>query len=104
MILNVDGSSIGNPGISGYGGIIGNADGTWVHGFVGNFGVTNILHAELMAIYKGLHLAWELNITDSWCYSNSVMTLKLITETVDEWHHYAAIINNIKDILNRNWQ
>ncbi|KAK2412910.1 putative MO25 protein [Trifolium repens] len=53
MILNVDGSSIGNPGISGFGGLIRNADGAWVHGFFGNLGITNILHAELMAIYRG---------------------------------------------------
>jgi hypothetical protein len=36
MILNVDGSSIGNPGISGFGGLIRNSDGAWVHGFAGN--------------------------------------------------------------------
>jgi ribonuclease HI len=103
MILNVDGSSIGNPGISGFGGLIRNADGAWVHGFYGNLGVTNILHAELMAIYKGLLLAWERNIKDLWCYSDSRTAIKLITEPVDEWHHYAAILNNIKDILNRDW-
>jgi ribonuclease HI len=28
----------------------------------------------------------------------------LITEPVDEWHHYAAIIHNIKDIKTRDWQ
>jgi hypothetical protein len=28
MILNVDGSSIGNPGVSGFGGLIRNSDGT----------------------------------------------------------------------------
>ncbi|PNY07261.1 ribonuclease H [Trifolium pratense] len=54
MILNVDGSSIGNPSISCFRGLIRNADGAWVHGFFGNLGVTNILRAELMAIYKGL--------------------------------------------------
>ncbi|GAU50029.1 hypothetical protein TSUD_240220 [Trifolium subterraneum] len=79
MILNVDGSIIGNPGISGFGGLIRNADGAWVHGFFGNLAVTNILHAELMAIYKGLLLAWELNIKDLWCYSDSKMAIKLIT-------------------------
>jgi ribonuclease HI len=52
MILNVDGSSIGNPDISGFGGLIRKVDGGWVHGFSGNVGHTNILHAELMAIYK----------------------------------------------------
>jgi hypothetical protein len=57
-----------------------------------------------MAIYKGFFLAWELNIKDLWSYSDSRNTVKLITEPVDEWHHYAAILNNIKDILNRDWQ
>jgi ribonuclease HI len=104
MILNVDGSSIGNPGISGYGGLLRTADGAWVHGFFGNLGVTNILHAELMAIYKGLLLAWDMNIKELWCYSDSKNAIKLITEPVDVWHHYAAIISNIKDILNRDWQ
>jgi ribonuclease HI len=104
MILNVDGSSIGNPGISGFGGLIRNTDGGWVHGFFGNLGHTNILHAELMAIYKGLLLAWDLNIKDLWCYSDSVMAIKLITDPVDDWHHYAAILNNIKDIMKRDWQ
>jgi hypothetical protein len=84
MILNVDGSSIGNPGPSEYGGLIRNAYGAWVHGFFGNLGVTNILHAELMAINKGLLLAWELNITDLWCYSDSVTAIKLFNEPVDE--------------------
>ncbi|GAU35137.1 hypothetical protein TSUD_394630 [Trifolium subterraneum] len=102
MILNVEGSSIGNPGIYGFGGLIRNADGACVHGFFGNLGVTNILHAELMAIYKGLLLAWELNIKDLWCYSDSEMVIKLITEPVDEWHHYATILINIKEILGKD--
>jgi ribonuclease HI len=104
MILNVDDSSLGNPGVSGFGGLIRNSDGAWVHGFYGNLGVSNILHAELMAIYKGLLLAWEMNIKELWCYSDSKTAISLITEPVDEWHHYAAIIHNIKDIITRDWQ
>jgi ribonuclease HI len=60
------------------------ADGAWVNGFFGNLGVTNILHVELMTIYKGLLLAWELDIKDLWCYSNSKNAIKLITERVDD--------------------
>jgi ribonuclease HI len=103
MILNVDGNSIGNPGVSGYGGLLRTADGAWVHGFFGNLGFTNILHAELMAIYKGLLLAWEMNIKDLWCYSDSKTAIKLVMEPVDEWHHYAVILNNIQGILRREW-
>ncbi|CAJ2657171.1 unnamed protein product [Trifolium pratense] len=104
MILNVDGSSIGNPGASGFGGLIRNSDGAWVHGFSGNIGFSNILHAELMALYHGLLLAWELNIKDLQCYSDSATAIKLITEPVDKWHHYAAIILTIKDIIARDWR
>ncbi|MCH88180.1 ribonuclease H protein, partial [Trifolium medium] len=88
MILNVDGSSIGNPGVSGFGGLIRNSDGAWVHSFSGNIGFSNILHVELLA-YHGLLLTWELNIKDLRCYSDSETAIKLITEPVDEWHHYA---------------
>ncbi|GAU24184.1 hypothetical protein TSUD_84190 [Trifolium subterraneum] len=102
MILNVDGSSIGNPGISGFGGLIQNFDRTWVHGFAGNIGFSNILHAELLAMYHGLVLAWKLNIKDMWCYSDSKTAIKLLSDHVNEWHHYAAIIYNIKDLLTKN--
>ncbi|GAU31243.1 hypothetical protein TSUD_149290 [Trifolium subterraneum] len=104
MILNVDGSSIGNPGISGFGGLIRNSDGAWVHGFVGNIGHSNILHAELLAIYHGLVLAWELDIKDLCCYSDSKTAIKLLSDHVNEWHQYAAIIYNIKNFLSRNWR
>ncbi|MCI56877.1 resistance protein PRG, partial [Trifolium medium] len=46
-----------------------------------------------MAIYKGLLLAWELDIKELWCYSDSKTAIDLITDLVDEWHHYAAILN-----------
>ncbi|PNX62002.1 ribonuclease H, partial [Trifolium pratense] len=39
-----------------------------------------------------------------WCYSDSGTAIKLITESVDEWHHYATILLNIKDILARDWR
>jgi hypothetical protein len=84
MILNVDGSSIGNHGISGYGGLLRTADGAWVHGFFGNLGVTHVLHAELMTIYKGFLLAWERDIKELWCYSDSRSAITLIIESVDE--------------------
>ena len=29
--------------------------------------------------------------------------IKLLSNHVNEWHHYAAIIFNIMDLLTRNW-
>jgi ribonuclease HI len=103
MILNVDGSSIGNPGISRFGGLIRNSFGAWVQGFVGNIGFSNILHAELLAVYYGLTMAWELDIKELWCYSDSKTVIKLLSDSVNPWHHYAAIIHNIKDLLAKDW-
>ncbi|PNX76772.1 ribonuclease H, partial [Trifolium pratense] len=64
MILNVDGSSIGIPGVSGFGGLIRNSNGGWIQGFARNIGISNILHAELLAMYYGLVLADHPNIKD----------------------------------------
>ncbi|MCH91677.1 ribonuclease H protein [Trifolium medium] len=85
MILNVDGSSIGNHGVSGFGGLIRNSDGAWVHIFAGKIGFSNILHAELSAVYHGLILAWGLDIKELWCYSNSKTVIKLLAEPVNAW-------------------
>ncbi|GAU17063.1 hypothetical protein TSUD_105620 [Trifolium subterraneum] len=104
MILNVDGSSIGNPEIYGFGGLIRNSHGAWIRGFAGNIGFSNILHAELLAVYHGLVLAWDMDIKDLICYSDSKTAIKLIGDPINEWHHFAAILQNIKDILARDWR
>ncbi|CAJ2654735.1 unnamed protein product [Trifolium pratense] len=82
MILKVDGSSLGNPGIPDFGGLIRNNDDVWIHGFAGNIGFSNILHVELLTIYYGLVMAWEFGITKLWCYSDSKVAIKLILEPV----------------------
>jgi hypothetical protein len=44
-----------------------------------------------------------LEIKELWCYSNCKIVIKLITNPISAWHHYAAIIHNIKDLLVRDW-
>ncbi|PNX76961.1 ribonuclease H, partial [Trifolium pratense] len=61
MILNVDGSSIGNPGVFGFGGLIRNSN-----------------------VYHGLALAWELDIKELWCYSDSKTVIKLLADPVND--------------------
>ncbi|KAK2439291.1 hypothetical protein QL285_023974 [Trifolium repens] len=104
MILNVDRRSIGNPSISGFRGLIRNSDVVWVYGFAENIDFSNILHAELLTVYHGLSLAWELDIKDLWCHSDSKTVIKLLSDHVNDCHCYAAIIYNIKDLLARDWR
>ncbi|KAK7244036.1 hypothetical protein RIF29_38854 [Crotalaria pallida] len=58
VALNVGGSSIGNPGRAGYGGLIRGKKGAWLCGFAGHFGIFNNIHMELLSIFHGLELAW----------------------------------------------
>jgi len=104
MILNVDGSSLGNPSVSGFGCLLRNDDGAWYSGFSGNIGFSNILHAELLAIYLGLRMDWEFGMSELMCYSDSKIAIKLIKEPVNDWHHYAAILHYIQELLSRDWQ
>lgn len=55
-ILNVDGSSLGNLGAYGFGGIGRNSDGGWIHRFAGRIGHSNIIHVELLALYHALSM------------------------------------------------
>ena len=45
--LNKDGSSIGNPGLAGGGGLIRDHNGTWIKGFTKSIGQASSVDAEL---------------------------------------------------------
>ncbi|GAU51122.1 hypothetical protein TSUD_28730 [Trifolium subterraneum] len=78
-ILNVDGSCLVSPVRSGYDGIIRNTFGHYLADFSGFIqGLSDILLAELYAIYKGLLLAKEMSIDDLVCYSDSLHCVNLI--------------------------
>ena len=52
--LNSDGSSMGNPGLAGGGGLIRNEKGEWIKGYARAIGVTTSVAAELWAIRDGI--------------------------------------------------
>jgi len=37
------------------------------------------------------------------CYSDSTLAVQLVSTTVNDWNHYAAIIINVQDLLQRSW-
>lgn len=46
VILNIDGSSLGNPGPSGFDGVLREPNGDWIYGFAGSLGISTILHVN----------------------------------------------------------
>ena len=62
MKLNTDGSSLGNPGVDGGGGLIRDENGNWVVGLARRIGIANSFMAELCALCDGLLLCLQFNI------------------------------------------
>ena len=60
--VNSDGSSLGNPGIVGGGGLIRNENGEWVRGYARAVGATTSVIAELWALRNGIRLCIALNL------------------------------------------
>lgn len=100
--LNVDGSSFGNPGRSGYGGVLRNWLGEWLLGFSRSCGFTTNLTAELFAIACGLKVAWFAGYKKIVCESDSQLALSLIKEGVSRFHPHAAILDTIRLVISRD--
>ncbi|KAF7824839.1 ribonuclease H [Senna tora] len=102
--INVDGSSLGNPGKAGIGGLIRDSDGEWIIGFTASIGFNKILYAELLAIKYGLELAWERQCPKVICESDSTDAIQLVEWAKIEVHMYGSLIGEIRELLERNWE
>lgn len=103
VVLNVDGSVRGDPLRGGFGGCFRTSHGQWMSGFYGFLNDTCILHLELLGIFHGLSTAWERGHRLVECQSDSLDAVSLVTSSVSPYHLYAALIWDIKDLLNRDW-
>ena len=62
--INCDGSSLGNPGPTGFGVVLRSSDGGWIFGFSGSVSKMDNLCVELLALRKGLQLAWDFGFLE----------------------------------------
>jgi len=100
VILNVDGSCLGSRIRAGYGGILRNDSGFFLSRFSGYIhNSSDILYAELYAIYQGLLLAKDKGIVDLMCYFDSLLCINIITEPILKFHVYAVLIQDIKELM-----
>ncbi|KAJ1390058.1 Ribonuclease H domain [Sesbania bispinosa] len=101
ITLNVNGSA--HLGRASYGGLLRDDRGCWIAGFWGNLGHSEILHAELQAIYYGLKLCWEKGYKFINCFSDSLLAVHLIKEPPGIHHRYATLLAAIHGLLQRAW-
>ncbi|KAJ1395188.1 Ribonuclease H domain [Sesbania bispinosa] len=101
--LNVDGSSLGNPGPARFGGLLQDCAGNWIMGFYGHVMHLEILQVELLVILNGLALAWENGFRFVSLRSDSKFALSLISGSTPMYHKYAAILGKIASFINQEW-
>jgi len=102
--VNVDGSSFGNPGNAGFGGLLRNDIGVLLHGFSGSCGRASNLLAELSAIWRGLYLAWDLGYRTIIMESDSKTALNLISkEHQHDFHPYGTLLSLIRKLISLPW-
>lgn len=104
VVLKVDGSALSNPGKSGFGGLVRNADGEFLRGYYGSAGFTHIGHAEILALLHGLTVCKDMGVGAVKCYSNSINTVRMIHEGVPIHHHEANEVVAIKQLLAQDWR
>ncbi|KAG4979922.1 hypothetical protein JHK85_033880 [Glycine max] len=95
--LNIDESSFGDPGISGFGGVLRDQTSKCLSSFSGNYGNTTCLKAALFAVYHGLKTAWQRGFRHVVCESDSKIALGLIQDHVDPFHPYFSLALFIRD-------
>jgi hypothetical protein len=77
-----------------------NNHGFYLAGFSGRIINSNdILLVELTAIHCGLRLAMDMGLDDLVCYSDSLLSINLITVNTPSYHIYAVLLQDIKDLL-----
>lgn len=102
-VVNLDESFSDTPIHTSFGCILCTSNGTWKCGFFGFvLNSSDILNAELWAIFKGLSLAKGMTITESTCYSEFSLTISLIENPLNKYHKHAVLIQSIKDITLEN--
>lgn len=101
-ILNVDGSSLGNPGRSGFGGLLRHGHGGWIAGFLGLIREAEIIKAELLALLHVMEHAWERGFRDVICFFDLSSALLMVEQGVGVFQSYAPIVQSIRDGIRRD--
>lgn len=106
VVIHVDGSSRGNPGLSGFGCVVRTGDGQWIEGCAGFVSFASNLQVELHSIWNGMKWLQKYNISMAWCFTNSREALWIINKVTDIAHYLYPLIKNIANLwkLHPRWR
>ncbi|PKI41804.1 hypothetical protein CRG98_037804 [Punica granatum] len=102
--VNTDGSSRGNSGLAGAGGVIRGEDGQWIEGFAHNVGFATSVIAELWGALIGLQYAWDLGLWRIVLEVDSEVVKLMITRPSPTAASTKLLVEDIRELLIRDWQ
>lgn len=94
--FNTDVSSFGNPGRSGFGGVICDFLANWVVGYSSYYGFIMNMATELHAIWYSVKLDFNSSLSHFVCELDSSSGLGLLYEGCIPTHPQAALVHKIK--------
>lgn len=62
-----------------------------------------MLKAELLGIFHGMRITWDRGYRNLTCFTDSLNAKILIQEQDINFHRYAAIIQDIRELMNLPW-
>ena len=102
VTINTDGSSKGNPGMSGADGVAHSASGEWLGGFSLHLGFTNNTIAELWGIREALLWAWDNGHRRVCLQTDSLLATKWLNNNVVYSMEFSNLILDCGWLLNRD--
>ena len=99
--LNSNGSSMGNLGRAGKGGLTRNSKGEWVSGYARAIGYTTSVMAELWALRDGINLCIDLNLKNVIIELDAKLVVDLLMKDERRSNGNEVIIANYKECLKR---
>lgn len=101
--INTDESSLGDPGVLGFDGILQDKFGNWITGFMGYCGFTINMTTKLFGILNGLKIAKAGDFCTGICEMDSQIALQMISQGVPLQNQHAPIIFSIRSFLDHDW-
>jgi len=102
--LNIEGVVKGNPGPTGGGGLLRDHRENWINGFSANLGWRSSVKAELLALLKGLQLAWNMGVSHLEVEIDSQLALKPTQEPCKANQAHCFVIRKCQSLLlKREW-
>ena len=93
--LNSNRSSLGNPRVASFGGILRGDNGDWIMGYSSHISRADSLCAELLGLRRGLILAWNMRFGLVVCEVDCYEIIRLLNVSYSSFHIYKPIIRDI---------